>query len=81
MERRDHTLINRRACLGGGLVTRYRVKTREKEILELCIWNPSFPLLTSALLFPALLGFQHVNCFHKADENDPLSTGDFGAGI
>lgn len=42
---------------------------------------PPLLSLTAALLLPALLRFQHVNSLDKADENDPLPAGYFGAGI
>lgn len=48
---------------------------------ELFIGDPPFLSLTNALLFPLLFCFQHVNSLDEADEDDPLSTGDFGAGI
>lgn len=47
----------------------------------LFIQDPPLLSTTHALPFPLLFCFQHIDSLDKADEDDPLSTGDFGAGI
>lgn len=60
---------------------RPRGESERKILLELLIQNPPRLSLKNAFLLPALLVLQHVNSLHKADENDPLSLCDSGAGI